>query len=77
MIPEKTPTLAAIAWITVVLAYAWASNRDYDDAVLAHGSGQRLVASGQQNRSTPLTASPASLTTSHYPLPTTPTGDHK
>jgi hypothetical protein len=33
MIPEKTPTLAAIAWITVVLAYAWASNRDYDDAV--------------------------------------------
>jgi len=41
MIPDKTPTLAAIAWITVVLAYAWASNRDYDDAVLAaHGSAR-------------------------------------
>lgn len=33
-------------------------------------SGQEIVASEQQNRSTPLTASPSSLATSHYSLPT-------
>lgn len=33
MIPSKTPYLAALAWLAVVTAYAWVSNRDYDDAV--------------------------------------------
>ena len=77
MIPEKTPALAAIAWITVVMAYAWASNRDYEDAVLTHGSGQWTVNSEQKNRSTPHTARPSSLATRHSPLTTTPTGDRK
>lgn len=80
MIPDKTPTLAAIAWITVVLAYAWASNRDYEDAVLASRSGQWTVDSGEKNpsslttRHSPLATIPA---TRHSSLPTIPTGDRK
>ena len=46
MIPDKTPALAAIAWITVVMAYAWVSNRDYDDAVLVRRSGLQTATVG-------------------------------
>lgn len=47
MIPAKTPWLAAIAWIAVVMAYAWTSNRDYDDAVLAHHAQKTVTAVGR------------------------------
>lgn len=64
MIPQKTPTLAAIAWITVVMAYAWASNRDHDDAELARraGSEEREAGSGEREENShpsPLTPHPA------------------
>ena len=74
MIPDKTPALAAIAWITVVMAYAWASNRDYDDAVLVRRSG--LQAATTARDPVPILV-PAVTRRGLKPAPTVPTGDRK
>ena len=53
MIPSKTPYLAAIAWLAVATAYAWVSNRDYDDAVLAHQTAAPVATVATVGRNKP------------------------
>jgi hypothetical protein len=82
MIPDKTPTLAAIAWITVVMAYAWVSNRDYEDAVLARRSGLQTATpvgappSGRRTEPVPAGLAPGVAEWAQLPHPTL-TGDRK
>ena len=82
MIPNKTPTLAAIAWIAVVMAYAWASNRDYDDAVLAHHAPTSLDRSHAPRGNAALAAPAAGLPiraagAAGAPVPTLEHGNHQ
>ena len=37
-IPPRTPWLVAGAWLLLVYAYAWISNQDYEDQMLAERS---------------------------------------